>query len=417
VLLSNSSKKPIRIDNYKVLKQLGKGGFGTVYHVCDTSDESKEYALKLLHKAYNVARLKSQLSVLEILNKSELFFTVYRAKKMGGQFYLLMDYTSDLSVKKLVKKEVFSESLAKKVLYDVLESLEYLQKNKIIHGDIKAENIMRKNNRYYIIDFDIAKISSPMKTIHIENDDDFVAPEIFQGTYDYASDIYSLGCTLYYMLSAKHIYNFQSSHEFSKKMFSHLYMQAKENTCISNKMMYLIGRMTDKNYKTRATIVEVREILEDFKMYEQVGLKDKKNIDDFNSEYALYHVMADEGISYAQNVLGLMYEEGIGIKVDIDKAFVYYKFAAEQGLAKAQFNLALCYKMAKGCEKDYIKAREFFTYASKQNHNRSFYELGLMYEDGLALKKDEKKANELYQQSAMNGFKPAYKKLEIINKM
>ena len=67
--------------------------------------------------------------------------------------------------------------------------------------------------------------------------------------------------------------------------------------------------------------------------------------------------------------------------------------------------------MAKGCEEDYVEAREIFIEATHQEHNRSFYHLADMYEKGLGVEVDMKKAQELYKQSALNGYKPAYKKL------
>ena len=88
----------------------------------------------------------------------------------------------------------------------------------IMKNNLDANISLKPTAFGLLIDYDIAKIHSLMKTVHIQSDDDFTAPEIYEGIHDYASDIYSLGFTLYYMLTAKHIYNFGSTYKFSQKM-------------------------------------------------------------------------------------------------------------------------------------------------------------------------------------------------------
>jgi serine/threonine protein kinase len=260
MIIRNSLKQPIQINRYKVLKQIAKGGFGTVYHV---EYAEKEYALKLLHNYLNIQRIKSQLEVLKILNTSPLFLKTYQSKREGNFFFLVFELSLEQNLNKLVKQKLFLETEAITVLLELLEALKFLQKHNIIHGDIKAENILKKEDRFYLIDFDVIKRDQEVKTLHILNDDDFTAPEIYRGIQTTASDIYSLGCTLYYMLSAKHIYHFNDSTNFSQKMFAHLYAKPCEDKNITPKMYHLIKRMIDKDYTTRASINEIQEILKD----------------------------------------------------------------------------------------------------------------------------------------------------------
>ncbi len=389
------------------MRHLIRGGFANLYHVKDSNN--REYALKLLHDATNIQRLRQQLHVLKVLNTSELFLKTYQSKNLLGAFYILIEYVDGDDLQREIQKEVYTESQAIKVVLELLKALEFLHKNKFIHGDIKPENILQRDEKYFLIDYDVVKTSAEVKVTHIQSDDDFTAPEIYKGTQTLSSDIYSLGCSLYYILSAEHIYDFKESDDFSAKMFLHLYASAKKNEKISTKMMYLIERMTDKDFKNRATIQEIKNIINSDEEFVQ-DLKEEVIIP--KSKLDRYENMAEDNISYAQNILGLIYEQGKEVKQDLNKALQLYIKASSQGLTKAEFNLALCYKYAKGCSKDYAKARELFKKAASKEHQRSLFYLADMYENALGVQKDMIKAYELYKESASYGFKPAIKRMK-----
>ncbi len=312
-----------------------------------------------------------------------------------------MDYVEGKNLCKMVRQKAFTKNEALKVITDMLNSLEFLEHHNIIHGDIKAENVLKKDGKYKLIDFDTAQFGELHQTLHILNDDDFTAPEIYKGTQSFASDIYSLACMLYYLLYGEHIYAIDKKQLFCQKMYAHLFLYPQKN----EKLSYLISRMIDKNPETRATIEELRIIISSQKADTKVDFLENQQ-STFSDELALYRFMAEQNIAYAQNILGLIYEEGEGVTKDSFTAFEWYEKAAEQGLLKAKFNLGLCYRYAKGCEKDLAKARTLFEEVAAHDHARSFYNLSQLTDDA-------KQKRYYLEQAALNGYRAAYKELAV----
>ena len=73
-----------------------------------------------------------------------------------------------------------------------------------------------------------------------------------------------------------------------------------------------------------------------------------------------YRKAAEQGFAQAQYNLGVMYENGRGVRQDYIQAVQWYRKAAEQGIAQAQYNLGLMYAKGEGVRRDHKIAKEWF---------------------------------------------------------
>jgi serine/threonine protein kinase len=119
---------------------------------------------------------------------------------------------------------------------------------------------------------------------------------------------------------------------------------------------------------------------------------------------------ADLNHADAQNKLGVCYEKGRGVEMNIEKALEWYRKAAEQGNAYAQCNLAFCYANGNGVEKDdeqaeqwYKKAVPIFKEAAEQGDADAQVWLGWCYEYGHGIDKDCEEAVKWYRKAAEQG--------------
>jgi TPR repeat protein len=124
-----------------------------------------------------------------------------------------------------------------------------------------------------------------------------------------------------------------------------------------------------------------------------------------------YRKAADQEHDKAQNNLGLLYEEGLGVEQDFAAAEAWYRRAAEQGLATAQANLGRLYDLGRGVDPNQTEAAKWYRRAAEQENAKSQYRLGTMYEEGIGVPRNLSKAASWYRQAAKQGHGPAERAL------
>lgn len=124
---------------------------------------------------------------------------------------------------------------------------------------------------------------------------------------------------------------------------------------------------------------------------------------DYSTALEMWKPLAESGSKEAAFNLGVLYEQGLGVKADFSKAHEWYRQAASAGYADAQFNLGSAYYHGQGVKQDIHTAISWWLRATEQEHPRALYNLATLYSRGEGVDKDLAKAMELYQRAASVG--------------
>jgi TPR repeat protein len=113
---------------------------------------------------------------------------------------------------------------------------------------------------------------------------------------------------------------------------------------------------------------------------------------------------ARKGDDVAQYWLGKMYSEGIGVPVNLKRAFRLFERAAKHGLVEAQYEVGVAYAEGRGVTDSNAHAVKWFRAGAEQGHAPCQCKLGIMYVMGFGVSKDEVAAREWLDKSAAQGF-------------
>mmetsp|Transcript_909 Transcript_909/g.1359 ORF Transcript_909/g.1359 Transcript_909/m.1359 type:complete len:516 (+) Transcript_909:145-1692(+) len=200
-----------RVQNFKVLKLLGKGSYGKVYKVQRATDD-QFYALKetdlgtMDHTermdAVNEIRLLVSINHPNVIGYNEAFLN-------GNKLCVIMEYApyGDLRyyiAKGLRTKVFFPEEAVWRLFLQLARGLAALHTNQVVHRDIKPANIfLCANDLLKIGDLGVAKALTRTQFTSTQiGTPCYMAPEVWSGRpYSYSSDLWSLGCVLYEMMT------------------------------------------------------------------------------------------------------------------------------------------------------------------------------------------------------------------------
>ena len=201
---------------FRMIKLLGQGGFGRTYLAEDRDKLDEKCVVKQfvpmiqgtagLQKALEL--FKREAKQLQQLGHHSQIPALWGYFSENNQLYLIQQYIEGETLDKILQKQgVWTEQQVKELLISLLPVLKFIHQQKVIHRDLKPDNIMRRRNgEYVLIDFGVAKdLAATVVQTQVGTrvgTFGYAAPEQLQNGEAYAaSDLYSLGATCFCLLS------------------------------------------------------------------------------------------------------------------------------------------------------------------------------------------------------------------------
>ena len=195
----------IRIGPFKLMNEIGKGKFATVF-LGIHEETGQKVSIKQLKKS----ELNTDNLLIKEINIQKKLFHPYLTQmycviEKSDDIYIISEYCSKGDIiKNLLEKGTFDESFSCKIFQQIISSLEYLHKNNICHRDIKPENILLTEKLdAKLTDFGLSRYFKKNELLNSScGSPIYAAPEMLEGKpYDGTKiDIWSLGISLYTMV-------------------------------------------------------------------------------------------------------------------------------------------------------------------------------------------------------------------------
>ena len=205
---------PARFANFILLSQLGKGGMGAVYKAYDET-LGRTVALKVMQQSIGqdrafVEQFLQEARALAAINHPHIV-QIYSYGEENGQPYIVMELVDGNRLDHLQEKhKALDEAFVLQTAVQVIQGLQAANAAGMTHGDIKPANILYdKAGSAKVADFGLARFKGERpKPGEVWGTPYYVAPEVVKGQApDAGSDIYSLGGTLYHVLTGEPPFN------------------------------------------------------------------------------------------------------------------------------------------------------------------------------------------------------------------
>ena len=215
--------QPLLNNRYRILKTLGRGGFGETFLAVDTHMPSgKKCVIKQLKPAIEAPeipqwmqeRFQREAAILEQLGEeNNQIPKLYAYFSESGNFYLVQEWIEGVTLtQRVVQTGNLSEEEVTKILVNLLPVLNYIHNRSIVHRDVKPDNIILRKTDGLPVLIDFGAVKEAMTTVvkpgnapwsQAIGTPGYMPSEQAAGRPLYSSDLYSLGLTAVFLLTGK----------------------------------------------------------------------------------------------------------------------------------------------------------------------------------------------------------------------
>jgi serine/threonine protein kinase len=247
---------PSKLGHFNLIEEIGKGGMGSVYRAFDPT-LNREVAIKLLREDFS----RDQKFVDDFLQEARAaasishphIVQIHFVGAENAQYYIVMELLRGKTLREIIENEgPMNEEHALDVIIDVTEGLRAAYRNQMIHGDIKPANIfIAEDVGAKVLDFGLAKLANVevVEGGEIWGSPYYISPErVGQKAEDFRSDVYSLGATLFHMLSGRPPFDAETADELAAKRLNEKPPLLREvGVDVASKTEQVVNKMLNKS--------------------------------------------------------------------------------------------------------------------------------------------------------------------------
>lgn len=444
---------------YKIEKVLGQGGFGITYlatqellnrkvaikeffykEYCERDEETSHVSLgtssnrelveRFMEKFIKEARTISTLNHPHIIRIYDIF-------KENNTAYYVMEYIEGTSLAEMVKRQgALSEDVAIDYIKQVSSALDFVHQHSINHLDVKPANVMvrREDNQAVLIDFGLSKqydaSGEQTSTTPVGISHGYAPMEQYNvggvGTFSPQTDIYSLGATLYKLVTgntppqAGEVLNegLPELPSFISSSVADVIKKAMQPRKVEryNYIKEFVGALNQKAELDDEETIFIQQTTDEKQPESTITNKKSKSSHNIIIICVIALLVGFSILVIPQNNNEVISNNTPKTAKEIyDEAMTYYSSkeylkaiplfeqAANMGDADSQALLGYCYYIGDGIEPNNVKALDWTSKAANQEHSAAQWLLGAIYEEGKIIHQDIKVAVEWYTKSANQG--------------